>query len=148
MPEGIRWNTKVSRALTTVWPALDPPWKRTTTSASRARMSTILPLPSSPHCVPTTMRFGMSHLSEQHAASSKDANSFRLSGYLLLATGCLLSQKKSPDRLGSEPRAPHPRMHPPLCQAAHNSPCFLSLTSLTLWGWPDCPSCAHHDPLH
>src|SRR3989442_10908298 len=37
---------------TSVWPALLPPWKRTTTSAPAARRSTTFPFPSSPHCVP------------------------------------------------------------------------------------------------
>src|SRR5687768_18051448 len=36
-----------------VWPALLPPWKRTTTSAFSAIRSTTLPLPSSPHWAPT-----------------------------------------------------------------------------------------------
>src|ERR1051326_5713643 len=36
-----------------VCPALGPPWYRQTTSASWASRSTILPLPSSPHCAPT-----------------------------------------------------------------------------------------------
>src|SRR5262245_23358745 len=40
--------------MTRVWPALWPPWKRTTTSARSDSQSTILPLPSSPHCAPTT----------------------------------------------------------------------------------------------
>src|ERR1700755_3653135 len=37
-----------------VWPALWPPWKRTTTSARSLSQSTILPLPSSPHWAPIT----------------------------------------------------------------------------------------------
>src|SRR5229473_120105 len=40
--------------MTSVWPALCPPWKRTTTSARSDSQSTILPLPSSPHWAPTT----------------------------------------------------------------------------------------------
>ncbi len=40
--------------MTRVWPALWPPWKRTTTSARSLSQSTILPLPSSPHWAPTT----------------------------------------------------------------------------------------------
>src|SRR3954468_11080903 len=40
--------------MTRVWPALWPPWKRTTTSARSESQSTILPLPSSPHWAPTT----------------------------------------------------------------------------------------------
>src|SRR5271169_2785287 len=40
--------------MTRVWPALWPPWKRTTISACSDSQSTILPLPSSPHWEPTT----------------------------------------------------------------------------------------------
>src|SRR3712207_6376792 len=40
--------------MTSVWPALWPPWNRTTTSACSESQSTILPLPSSPHWAPTT----------------------------------------------------------------------------------------------
>src|SRR3546814_2598274 len=43
--------------MTRVWPALWPPWKRTTTSARSDSQSTILPLPSSPHCEPMTTTF-------------------------------------------------------------------------------------------
>src|SRR3954447_3064508 len=42
-----------------VWPALLPPWKRTTTSAFSASRSVILPLPSSPHWAPTMTIDGM-----------------------------------------------------------------------------------------
>src|SRR5215467_8334608 len=40
--------------MTRVWPALCPPWKRTTMSACYDNQSTILPFPSSPHWAPTT----------------------------------------------------------------------------------------------
>src|SRR5437763_10279834 len=40
--------------MTSVWPALWPPWKRTTISACSDNQSTILPFPSSPHWAPTT----------------------------------------------------------------------------------------------
>ena len=49
IPLGTRWSLNVPCWLTTVWPALLPPWNRMTTSASCARRSVILPLPSSPH---------------------------------------------------------------------------------------------------
>src|SRR6185436_17665155 len=45
--------------MTRVWPALWPPWKRTTTSARSDSQSTILPLPSSPHCEPMTATFAI-----------------------------------------------------------------------------------------
>src|SRR6267142_857835 len=40
--------------MTSVCPALWPPWKRTTTSARALSQSTIFPLPSSPHWAPIT----------------------------------------------------------------------------------------------
>src|SRR5947208_16067576 len=40
--------------MTSVCPALWPPWKRTTPCAWSVSQSTSLPLPSSPHWVPTT----------------------------------------------------------------------------------------------
>src|ERR1700754_4886580 len=46
--------------MTRVWPALWPPWKRTTISARSESQSTILPLPSSPHCEPITTTFVIS----------------------------------------------------------------------------------------
>src|SRR6478735_12152669 len=49
----MRWNFHVSPLRTIVWPALLPPWKRTTASACSASRSVILPLPSSPHWAPT-----------------------------------------------------------------------------------------------
>src|SRR5215510_14168508 len=46
--------------MTSVCPALWPPWKRTTISACSESQSTILPLPSSPHWAPTTTTLAMS----------------------------------------------------------------------------------------
>src|SRR5271156_1008955 len=43
--------------ITSVWPALWPPWKRATACARSVSRSTTLPLPSSPHCRPITTRF-------------------------------------------------------------------------------------------
>src|SRR5690606_26267137 len=45
--------------MTSVWPALCPPWKRATMSACSQSQSTILPLPSSPHWAPTTTTFAI-----------------------------------------------------------------------------------------
>src|SRR6185503_14090487 len=59
IPDGIVCSTYFSRPTTTVWPALLPPWKRTTTFTCGVMTSTTLPLPSSPHCVPTTTMLGM-----------------------------------------------------------------------------------------
>ena len=57
MPEGIRCSTVFLPPMTSVCPALCPPWKRTTPRAWSVSQSTILPLPSSPHWVPTTTTF-------------------------------------------------------------------------------------------
>src|SRR2546422_11500256 len=54
MPDGMRCSTVLLPPITSVWPALWPPWKRTTPCARSVSQSTILPLPSSPHWVPTT----------------------------------------------------------------------------------------------
>src|SRR5688572_24709227 len=54
MPLGIRWSAVLTPLITSVWPALWPPWKRTTPCAISVSQSTSLPLPSSPHWVPTT----------------------------------------------------------------------------------------------
>src|SRR3954454_10589881 len=59
MPEGIRWSLKVSVPRTIVWPALLPPWKRTTASARSASRSVTFPFPSSPHWAPMTTSPGM-----------------------------------------------------------------------------------------
>src|SRR5206468_9274440 len=64
MPDGIVCRTYFSRPTTTVWPELLPPAKRATTFTCGASMSTTLPLPSSPHCVPTTTMLGMAFTPE------------------------------------------------------------------------------------
>src|SRR5207248_5141221 len=46
----------------TVWPALFPPWLRTTISASAVRTSMIFPFPSSPHCAPIRIVLAMTFL--------------------------------------------------------------------------------------
>src|SRR4051812_4017700 len=60
-PEGSNESLKVIPSMTSVCPALWPPWKRTTTSACSDNQSTILPLPSSPHWAPTTTTFATDH---------------------------------------------------------------------------------------
>src|SRR5436853_2889458 len=64
IPDGTVCSTYFSRPTTTVWPALLPPAKRATTFTYGASVSTTLPLPSSPHCVPTTTMLGMASTSE------------------------------------------------------------------------------------
>src|SRR5215469_6680822 len=54
MPDGTRRKTNSPFSCTTRCPALLPPWYRTTKSAFIESSSTILPLPSSPHCAPMT----------------------------------------------------------------------------------------------
>src|SRR2546425_10465870 len=65
-PAGTRFRTVFSPFTTSVCPALLPPWKRTTTSASAASRSTIFPFPSSPHWVPVTTTAGTGTLQPQH----------------------------------------------------------------------------------
>ena len=57
MPEGISRRTVFLPLMTSVWPALWPPWKRTTPATRSVSRSTILPLPSSPHWAPITTTF-------------------------------------------------------------------------------------------
>src|SRR5471032_3087986 len=57
MPEGISRRIVFLPLITSVCPALCPPWKRTTQSAWSVSQSTTLPLPSSPHWVPITTTF-------------------------------------------------------------------------------------------
>src|SRR5436190_3756574 len=57
MPDGIRRSTNFVPFTYTVWPALWPPWYRATIEKFGVSRSTILPLPSSPHCAPSTTRF-------------------------------------------------------------------------------------------
>src|SRR5579864_4888190 len=54
MPEGIDRRIVLRPPMTSVCPALCPPWKRATADARSVSRSTTLPLPSSPHCVPMT----------------------------------------------------------------------------------------------
>src|SRR5437763_16794176 len=65
-PAGIRLRIVFSPSTTRVCPALLPPWKRTTTSASAARRTTIFPFPSSPHRVPVTTAAGTERIQPQH----------------------------------------------------------------------------------
>src|ERR1700733_4427205 len=82
MPEGISDRMVFLPSITSVWPALCPPWKRATAAARSVRRSTTLPLPSSPHWVPMmTTNFPTrllahqeeDHDADQHAAEAGDA---------------------------------------------------------------------------
>src|ERR1700761_9078739 len=57
MPDGMSESTVFFPPITSVCPALCPPWKRATACARSVSKSTTLPLPSSPHCKPITTRF-------------------------------------------------------------------------------------------
>src|SRR6202047_3578550 len=70
-PEGKRLSLYSTLPMTSVWPALWPPWKRTTTSARCDSQSTILPLPSSPHWAPTTATFAMLELSPSRTIAGR-----------------------------------------------------------------------------
>src|SRR5262249_45539139 len=72
-PEGSSDSLYVTPLMTSVWPALCPPWKRTTMSARSESQSTILPLPSSPHWAPMTTTFAMTVLT----LGCHKANNFR-----------------------------------------------------------------------
>src|SRR6267154_1969870 len=52
IPEGMSDRMVLRPSMTSVWPALCPPWKRATAAARSVSRSTTLPLPSSPHWVP------------------------------------------------------------------------------------------------
>ena len=74
-PDGNRLSLYSTLPMTSVWPALWPPWKRTTTSARSESQSTILPLPSSPHWAPTTATLAIQSLPQPSAlgaSSSED----------------------------------------------------------------------------
>src|SRR6202140_2123265 len=52
IPEGMSDRMVLRPSMTSVWPALCPPWKRAPAAARSVSRSTTLPLPSSPHWVP------------------------------------------------------------------------------------------------
>mmetsp|Transcript_13710 Transcript_13710/g.39104 ORF Transcript_13710/g.39104 Transcript_13710/m.39104 type:complete len:216 (-) Transcript_13710:11-658(-) len=54
IPQGSRWKAYFLPSTTRVWPALAPPLNLAQSCTSCARMSTSLPLPSSPHWAPRT----------------------------------------------------------------------------------------------
>src|SRR3954463_10565880 len=68
--------------MTRVWPALCPPWKRTTMSACSDNQSTIFPLPSSPHWEPTTTTFAMKILPARRRAARRRDNRGELTGIM------------------------------------------------------------------
>src|SRR5690606_25048984 len=76
IPDGIRWSTVFSPSMTSVCPALCPPWNRTTAWARSASISTIAPLPSSPHWVPmtTTFRATSTSYDEQKQQAADDGD--------------------------------------------------------------------------
>ena len=57
MPEGMSRTIVFWPPIPSVWPALWPPWNRTTADTRSVSRSTTLPLPSSPHWVPMTITF-------------------------------------------------------------------------------------------
>ena len=59
MPEGIRCRMVSLPWTLMVWPALLPPWKRTISPLCALSMSTIFPLPSSPHWAPIMTVFAI-----------------------------------------------------------------------------------------
>src|SRR5438067_2666642 len=79
IPDGMRCSTVFLPPITSVWPALCPPWKRTTPCARSVSQSTILPMPSSPHWVPmtTTLRALMALFHHAGERSQVDRKSGR-----------------------------------------------------------------------
>src|SRR5579883_1380478 len=55
-----------------VWPALLPPWNRTTMSARFDSQSMILPLPSSPHWAPITVTLAMNFRTQIAAQPARE----------------------------------------------------------------------------
>src|SRR5438552_3669091 len=101
IPDGTVCSTYFSRPTTTVWPALLPPANRATTLTWGVRMSTTFPLPSSPHCVPTTTMLGMAvplHLGEVPFGPFQDVADRQ--GPLTAA-----DQVQRQQRVGGRPRA-------------------------------------------
>src|SRR3954463_13244079 len=66
--------------MTSVWPALWPPWKRTTMSACSDNQSTILPFPSSPHWAPTTTTLAIRRFSLCNSSLQKSMTNVRKTG--------------------------------------------------------------------
>ena len=64
IPDGIRCSANFCPSgSTTVWPALLPPWYRTTHCTRSPYRSVALPLPSSPHWAPMSTITDMAHSS-------------------------------------------------------------------------------------
>src|SRR5215510_10680047 len=76
MPEGMRRSTVFCPLMTSVCPALWPPWNRTTPPTRSVSRSTILPLPSSPHWAPMTTTFLFIGL-QSHPRQQREADQDR-----------------------------------------------------------------------
>ena len=74
MPEGMSDRMVFLPPMTSVWPALWPPWKRATAAARSVSRSTTLPLPSSPHWVPMMMTNLPTHDPPTHQEQNDDAD--------------------------------------------------------------------------
>src|SRR4051812_27156571 len=90
---------------TRVWPALAPPWKRTTTSAHEVKRSTIFPFPSSPHCAPTITTLDMADfLSWWRAAAVCDRRSAFLAQLRTVGRRLQLAFSRRSARLAEDQR--------------------------------------------
>src|SRR3546814_12243874 len=78
--------------MTSVWPALCPPWKRTTTSARSASQSTIFPFPSSPHWAPITVTLAILQLSVSSRPGLPLAHS--IDGSTQVLSRCILARSQ------------------------------------------------------
>src|SRR5262249_1541847 len=107
-PEGSRLSRYSTLPMTSVWPALCPPWKRTTTSARSESQSTILPLPSSPHWarIPATFAMTPGSLSRSGSVHREDCRT--LEAVAAIEAPCL----SGGGIRGLEPRDGHPTLSP------------------------------------
>src|SRR4051812_8766610 len=125
-PEGSKLNLYSTFPTTSVCPALWPPWKRTTTSARSDSQSTILPLPSSPHCAPTTATLPMLSLPPRSGLRRCYGNRLAAGQYVVAAKPARLGRPirarsqcgdRSPalvaQRRGARPLDPERDQHPP-----------------------------------
>src|ERR1700704_1229956 len=111
MPEGIRCSFHSSLPRTIVWPALFPPWKRTTASPSSASRSVIFPFPSSPHWAPTMTIPGIApwSLGPAHRGGHSDSGRAGHQGQLAALVIAIEGQWVAAhlDQAGDDPLAHH-----------------------------------------
>src|SRR5262249_34575607 len=98
MPDGIRCNFQVCPLRTIVWPALLPPWKRTTASARSASMAVTFPFPPSPRWAPTTTIPG---IAGNQCTAGVAALGSRNTGRRSMATSTAMDEPPTPGSIGA-----------------------------------------------